>query len=109
VLGPSLQNAVVFQSYGIAARHLTGGQQGSLSLLQVTCAGCFAGAVQTVGCLPANAARLTAVCAPPPQSALHTHWLVGLTKACLASLLPARGRLAKKIRYMEQMHEHASA
>ncbi|KAL4859060.1 Mitochondrial arginine transporter BAC2 [Chlorella vulgaris] len=52
------RNAVVFQSYGIAARHLTGGQQGPLSLLQVTCAGCFAGAVQTAVIVPVDLLKI---------------------------------------------------
>jgi hypothetical protein len=44
-----LQNAVVFQSYGAAARHLTGGREAQpLSLAHVFWAGCFAGVVQTV-------------------------------------------------------------
>ena len=48
--GGVVQNAVVFQCYGAAARYLTGDQQQApLSLSQVFCAGCFAGAVQTVG------------------------------------------------------------
>jgi hypothetical protein len=52
-----LQNAVVFQAYGAAARYLTGssgsGDSSSpaaqLSLSQVFLAGCWAGVVQTVG------------------------------------------------------------
>lgn len=47
----ALQTAVVFQAYGIAARHLAGGQPTTaLSLPQVFYAGCFAGAIQTVRC-----------------------------------------------------------
>lgn len=100
----SLQNAVVFQAYGAAARFLTAGSSSGcevgsgrplLSLSQVFWAGCFSGVVQTAFIVPVDLLKIrmqlqTALRGAPGyvgplqllRNILRTERLAGETACC---------------------------